>query len=413
MEKKENRRNKGLTRRQFVIGSSLTVAGAATGISGVFNIAKGASPPIKVGIILPYTGGTADEARRVETGIRFAFARSKYSDRVEFHIEDDRETPSVGVEKAQKLVEKVGVDMLAGPIHGHVGLAVSEYCKSKKKLCLLAFSGNVLIAGKNCSRYTFMVGHTTWSVSAPGAPYCFERFGKKVYLIGNDYSTGRQITGFMAAEFKRLGGSIIGEGYMPIGTGEYAPYIGQIRDLKPDVVTGFLTPSDCLNFTKQFDSFGLRKAGIPIVMCLGMYGQMPLEGYGDSILGHYDIWHYSPWLKNKENLEFKRDFAKWKPGYPFMDALILGNDVGTCMIYGLDKVGDKPDTERMVDAIAKREWLSPRGKSSFGPNHAIIHDLYIRQAQKVEGETRMIPVKELGRFGTSGDASGPGGECKM
>jgi hypothetical protein len=83
------------------------------------------------------------------------------------------------------------------------------------------------------------------------------------------------------------------------------------------------------------------------------------------------------------------------------------------MIYGLDQARGTPDTERMVDAIAKREWLSPRGKSSFGPNHAIIHDLYIRQAQKVEGETRMIPVKELGRFGTSGDASGPGGECKM
>ena len=50
MKKKENRRNKGLTRRQFVMGSSLAIAGAATGISGVFNIAKGASPPIKVGI---------------------------------------------------------------------------------------------------------------------------------------------------------------------------------------------------------------------------------------------------------------------------------------------------------------------------------------------------------------------------
>lgn len=52
----------------------------------------------------------------METGIRFAFARSRYADQVKFHIEDDRETPSVGVEKAQKLVGKVRVDMLAGPI---------------------------------------------------------------------------------------------------------------------------------------------------------------------------------------------------------------------------------------------------------------------------------------------------------
>jgi len=413
MGRKEKRVSKVLTRRQFVKGSSVAIAGAATGAFGVFSIAKGAARRIKVGIVGPYSGTSVDDAKRVESGMRHAFARSKYADRVEFFVEDDRENPSVGVEKAQKLVEKVGVDMLEGPIQGHVALAVTEYCKSKKKMCLLAYGGNVLIAGKNCNRYTFMVGHNTWSTSAPGARYCFEKFGKKVYLIASDFSSGRDICRFMGTEFKKLGGSIVGEGYMPIGTAEFASYIGQIRDSKPDWVTGFLVPADCVNFTKQFDSFGLRKAGIPIVMALGRYGAMPLEVYGDSVIGHYDLWHYSPWLNTPVNVEFKKEFAKYNPGIPIIDPVILGYDVGTCMIYGLDQAGGEPDTEKMVDAIFKRDWVGPRGRLSFGPNHVVIHDLYLRQAQKVEGETRMIIVKELGRFGTPGDASGPGGECKM
>jgi len=413
MEKKEGRVGKALTRRAFVKGSSLAIAGAATGISGVFNIARGAARRIKVGIVGPYSGTSVDDTKRAETGIRYAFARSKYADRVEFHLEDDRENPSVAVEKAQKLIEKVGVDMLQGPIQGHTALAVTEYCKSKKKMCLLSHGGNVLIAGKNCNRYTFMVGHTTWSTSAPGARPCLEKLGKKVYLIGSDFSTGRDICKFMGAEFKKSGGSILGEGYTPIGTSEFASYIGQIRDLKPDWVTGFLVPADCVNFTKQFDSFGLRKAGIPIVMALGRYGAMPLDVYGDSVLGHYDLWHYSPWLTTPANVEFKKDFAKYNPGYPIIDALILGYDVGTCMVYGLDQAGGEPDTEKMVDALAKRDWVGPRGRLSFGPNHVIIHDLYLRQAQKVEGETRMVVVQSFGRFGNPGDASGPGGECRM
>ena len=413
MGKMGKRVSKVFTRRQFVKSSSLAIAAAATGISGVFSIAKGATPRIKVGIVGPYSGTSVDDAKRVEAGIRYAFARSKYADRVEFFIEDDRENPSVGVEKAQKLVEKVGVDMLEGPIMAHVALAVTEYCKSKKKLCLLAQGGNVLIAGKNCNRYTFMVGHTTWSTSAPGAQYCFEKFGKKVYLIGSDFSTGLDICRFMGNEFKKLNGSIVGEGHTPIGTSEFATYIGQIRDLKPDLVTGFLVPADCVNFTKQFDSFGLRKAGIPIVMALGRYGAMPLDVYADSVLGHYDLWHYSPWLTTPVNVEFKKDFAKYNPGYPIIDSVILGYDVGTCMIYGLDQAGGEPETEKMVDAIAKRDWVGPRGRLSFSPNHVIIHPLYLRQAQRVEGETRMIVVKELGRFATPGEATGPGGECKM
>jgi hypothetical protein len=41
------------------------------------------------------------------------------------------------------------------------------------------------------------------------------------------------------------------------------------------------------------------------------------------------------------------------------------------------------------------------------------HPLYVRQIQKVGGEYRSVPVKTLGVTGTPGDASGPGGACKI
>ena len=83
------------------------------------------------------------------------------------------------------------------------------------------------------------------------------------------------------------------------------------------------------------------------------------------------------------------------------------------MIYGLDKTGGDPNNEAMIDAIAKRVWKGPRGECSFGPNHCVIHPVYVRQIQKVEGQLRTIPVAYVGQHGTPGTADGPGGQCKL
>ena len=42
-------------------------------------------------------------------------------------MEDDATNPVTGVDKAKKLVQSNKIDVLLGPIHGAVGLAVASY----------------------------------------------------------------------------------------------------------------------------------------------------------------------------------------------------------------------------------------------------------------------------------------------
>ncbi len=414
MKKEKNGHQKGFTRREFIKTTAAAGALAATGsLAGPF-VARAAEKEIKVGMILPYSGVYSFAGKRGEAAIRYAFHQSKYRDRVKFFTEDSRVKPDVSVEKAQKLVEKEGVDILVGPVAGHTALAVSEYCKSKKKLMLLVYGGNVKIAGSNCSRYTFLCGHTTYSVSAPGVPWVVDHLGKEVFLIGADYSTGRDICGWFKEGYLKKGGTIVGEAYPPLGTSEYAPYLTQIMNAKPrpKVVAGFLGGSDAVNITKQFAEFGLQKMGIPMVWTIGSYSDANIEAIGDAAEGHYDIHHWSPMLPHKQNVEFMKGFTAFA-NMPADDVAVLGWEVGTTITYALDQTGGDTDNEKLVDAIEKRKWIGPRGKCSFGSNHAIVHPTYVRKVERVKGKLVPAIAAELGPHTTPGDATGPGGECKL
>src|SRR6266508_278193 len=401
-----------VTRRQFF---RATAGAAAVGLPWPVHVARAQSREIKVGIVSAYSGVFSVIGKRSELGIRLAFDKSKYRDRVKFFIEDSQVKPDVAVQKAQRLVEREGVDVLVGPVAAHEALAVSEYCKGKKKLMLLVYGGNVKIGGENCSRYTFMVGHTIWSVSVPAVPWVAETLGKDVFLMGSDYVTGKDIVRWMDEGFKKAGGRVVGTAFPPLGAAEFAPYITQIKNAspRPKVVTGFIGGSDLVALTKQFEEFGLKRDGIVIVQTIGGYSDVQVRAMGEAGVGHYDIIHYSHWLTHKENKECLADFKTYAPAEFVDDAHALGYDVGTSIVHGLDAAGGAPDTEKMVDAIAQRRWAGPRGECSFGPNHVVRHPLYIRQVQKVGNEYRSVPVKSLGVTGTPGDAAGPGGGCRL
>ena len=417
MSQKHQSRPSPVTRRAFLKASSGATAAAA--LAGPFpatvNVARAQSREIKVGIVSAYSGVFSVIGKRSELGIRLAFEKSKYRDRVKFFIEDSQVKPDVAVQKAQRLVEREGVDVLVGPVAGHEALAVSEYSKSKKKLMLLVYGGNVKIAGDSCSRYTFMVGHTIWSVSAPVVPWILETLGKDVFLMGSDYVTGRDIVRWMDEGFKKAGGRVVGTAFPPLGASEFAPFIAQIKNAspKPKVVTGFVGGSDLVNLAKQFDEFGLKREGLVMVQTIGGFSDIQARAMGEAGVGHYDIIHYSHWLTHKENQDFIADFKKFAPEEFVDDAHALGYDVGGCIVHGLDGAGGAPDTEKMIDAIAARRRTGPPGPFSFPPNPLTRHPVPIRQVPTVGRDSRSVPIKSPGSTGTPAEARGPAGPCSL
>jgi len=94
-----------------------------------------AQEEVKVGVLLPYTGvlqiQAQDNTRGFELYLKQVGGRAG-GRRVVLIKEDDEANPSVGLNKLRKLIERDRVDLLFGPVHSGVALAIRDTIHANK-----------------------------------------------------------------------------------------------------------------------------------------------------------------------------------------------------------------------------------------------------------------------------------------
>jgi urea ABC transporter substrate-binding protein len=65
-------------------------------------------------------------------------------------------------------------------------------------------------------------------------PYMVETFGKKVYVVAADYNFGQLSAEWNRTILKTLGGTVVGEEFIPLGVSQFAQTIQNIQKAKPD-----------------------------------------------------------------------------------------------------------------------------------------------------------------------------------
>ena len=102
-----------LSRRTFLTGASAAAAGVAVGPWVVKSHAQGG--PLKIGLVLPYSGVYQVLGESITQGMELVFARegNKVAGRdVQMIKEDDEMQPPVGIRKTEKLIESDKVDIV-------------------------------------------------------------------------------------------------------------------------------------------------------------------------------------------------------------------------------------------------------------------------------------------------------------
>src|ERR1041384_2068238 len=109
---------------------TILAAGAALLLLCVTGGGEAQKPPIKIGLVLPYTGVIAVNGQETTKGIELYLSKTgnKAGGRdLQLLKEDDEAKPDVGLTKTRKLVERDKVDVLIGPVHSGVALAIRDY----------------------------------------------------------------------------------------------------------------------------------------------------------------------------------------------------------------------------------------------------------------------------------------------
>jgi branched-chain amino acid transport system substrate-binding protein len=397
-----------LTRRTFVTGASAAALTAGPWV--LRSDAQGG--PIKIGLVLPYTGVYAVLGESITQAMELVFARegNKVAGREIVMIkEDDEMKPPVGVRKTEKLIDSDQVDILTGPVHSGILMGMRDKVHNSKTILIVSNAGADAISRERCSRWIFRTSFSNWQPCQPMGGWVAKNIAKEVFLTAPNYQAGKDMMNAFKETFVPAGGKIVAEDYPKLGETDYAPYLTKIRQSGAKAVFAFYSGTDAVNFVKQYDQFGL-KGQVKLTGAGFLTEPDVLPAQGKSALGVITGHFYTPQLDNPTNKKFVADF-KAKFGGKTPDGFACqGYDTAEVIVRALKAVnGNTQDKEKLVAAIEKVEFDSPRGRFRFDPKtHNIIQPfIYVREVKEVAGGIDNVPIDKVA------DVRDPGTGCTL
>jgi len=337
-----------------------------------------AAGPVKIGMVTTLSTKAGYLGEEIRDGFKLAISQENGrlgGIPVKLLVEDDGRKPEKAKQISERFIKRDGVKILTGIVFSNVAIAVVPKVVKKGILYISPNAGPSKLAGKGCHKNYFNVAYQNDNIDEVVGQYVSETGYKKVYLLAPNYPAGKD----HLAGFKRYyKGSIAGEVYTKLGQSDYAAEIAALRAAKPDSVFFFLPGGMGINFIKQYAQAGLSKK-IPVFGPAFSFDERLLKAVGDAALGVKNGSQWTHDLDNPANRKFVADFRKAYGRTPTLYAS-QGYDAARLIGSALKATGGNvKDTAMLRNAIRRAEFVSVRGKFSFGPNQHPVQDLYIRE----------------------------------
>lgn len=400
----------GITRRSFV-GTLGAAAGGAVSLplfSGDW-AAVHQQRPVRVGVLLPYSGIYAVLGESITQGMELYFDQHGWESggrEIELVQEDSEMSTRTAFSRARRLVERENVDLLAGFVSSSVLLAVRSYLHSRRTLSLVTNAGAPELSRGDRSPYIWRTSFTNWQPAHPMGTWAARNVGTRGYISVHDYAAGHDAMTAMAHGFTQAGGEIVGHQQLPFpDIGDPAPYMADIRQADPDVVMVFYAGNAAVRFVNAYDQFGLKDQ-VPLTGS-GFYStEDVMPSQGSSAVGNISGLHWAYGLQTPENEAFKEEFRA-HAGRSANVYAVQGYDTARViaeMLATLD--GDVSDVQQMIDFLPSVSFTSPRGPFSIDENsQSPRHNIYIREARSVGEEYHNVVREDTGQVVDPGDDS--------
>jgi branched-chain amino acid transport system substrate-binding protein len=399
-----------LTRRTFLSG--LAAASAAGTVGPAVLRARAQGGPIKIGLVLPYSGVYAVLGESITQAMELVFARENWTvagRKIEMVKEDDEMQPPVGVRKTEKLIDSDRVDILTGPVHSGILMGMRDKVHNSKTILIVSNAGADAISRERCSRWIFRTSFSNWQPCQPMGGWVAKNVSKEVFQIAPNYQAGKDMMAAFRETFLPAGGKVVAEDYPKLGETDYAPYLTKIRQSGAKAVFAFFSGTDAVNFVKQYSQFGLKQT-VKLTGAGFLTEPDVLPAQGGAAVGVITGHFYTPLLDNPINHKFVKDFRDKFFGKMPDGFACQGYDTAEVIVRALKAVnGNTQDKDKLVEAIAKVEFDSPRGRFRFDPKtHNVIQPfIYVREVREVFGGLNNVPIDKVA------DVRDPGTGCTL
>ncbi|MGW0820094.1 ABC transporter substrate-binding protein [Streptomyces sp. NPDC002845] len=377
----------------LTVAALLALSGC--GGSAISDTQDGGDGPLRIGLIVPLTGPVSTTGKALRNG--FELGVKKVNDaggvngrKVEYIVVNDAGDPATSTQLARRLVQRDGVSMLFGTITGDTAEAVSNVADDAE----VPFGTAILGDAEKCHPYAWGFGESTRQLLKPTVPELVDTYGKKVAIVGSDYSYPHLYAEIAKKAVKQAGGSVVAEEFSPIGQTDWQPVINRLKAARPDVLLTMVVGSDAVSFSQQADQFGL------LTPELGYEGA-PLDSDYYPALSKLvnGRTHTVRWTDSLDDPDSRAFVADYRAAYEFKGPMpeVAGNAYfGVQFFLAAAQKADDADGKAVNTEIGRLKFDSPLGKGTrFEPtNHVLQADML--QVTIKQGGTYEVS-RELGR----------------
>ncbi len=341
---------------------------------------------IKIGVLAPTTGNVAASGQDMLDGWNLYWklnGNTVAGHTIETFHEDSAGDPSTGLNKAEKLVGNVGVDMIVGPLLANVGLAVADAMSREGVPTFFPIvSADDLTQRQRLDNVVRVAGWTSSQTTHPLGQYAIDQGYKTAVTLCSDYAFGHETCGGFVNTFTDGGGKILNELWNPLGTQDFSTYVAQIKSANPDVVFVEQVGGDSVRFVKAYSDFGLKDS-IPLFGGETLLDQSLLRNMGDEALDLVSTGHYAGGRESQDTQDFVKEYDKAYGKLPSYYSVAMYTAARWIAKAIEDAGGDVSNKDALLKAVRAVEFQdTPMGALKLDEYDNPIENVYIRKVAK-------------------------------
>lgn len=223
-----------------------------------FAPAGAADKPIKIGAMFISSGKLGGYGINGQNAIKMAVEEINASGgilgrKLEAVFGDTKLKTDIAVKMAEKWLKEDGVDFLMGPTSSKLAMALTEVSRKNKKILVVTQAAAGALTGAKFNPYLFSTVSNAMMHARAGAYLMASQPYKKWMAVGPDYNYGHGSWKMFKDKLKELRPDVefVGEAWPKLMNKDYAPFIKEVLDKKPDAVWCPLWGGDAVTFIKQ------------------------------------------------------------------------------------------------------------------------------------------------------------------
>jgi branched-chain amino acid transport system substrate-binding protein len=255
-----------------------------------------AQEPIKIGVLLPFTGPLAKNG--IENWEAMQIARDMINERggvngrkIEY-VQGDATTPNAAISEAERLISQDGVKITTGSFASPIAIAVSQAAE-RHSVFHWETTGAAEVITHRGFKYTFQVGAPARKYGQAAVDFVFDDLAKrlnkpvgelKIALLWENRAFGKSVGDGIRAYSQTKGIKLVyDEGYDQTAT-DMTPIVQKLKDATPDILIAISFANDAILFQRKAKELDFSVSAF-VGVSAGYSSPDLRDSIGDSVVG--------------------------------------------------------------------------------------------------------------------------------